>query len=198
MTAAAITETTGHLDVGDTWLLGVAVYDDLDGDLTDATVTVTVTKPDTTTATPTVVRESLGVYTASHELALAGRYTARAVVTGPVVSAVPFAVDVAAVAGRPTLQQVKNYLKDSAKGWSDEEIQNALDAETVDQANKCSIGAAYPASLAEALKRRVRRNLALRGIPLGVQTSEAGPIYIGGLDKEIRRYEASYPKLKVG
>lgn len=199
MTATAITETTGHLNVGDTWLLGVAVYKDTDGNLVDATVTVTVTKPDTTTTNPAAVRDSLGVYIASHEITQTGRYTARVVVTGPVVSAVPFAVDVETVGGaRPTLAQVKDYLKDAATGWSDPQIQAALDAEAAAQARVCRIGAVYPPDLAEALKRRVRRNLAMRGIPLGVQNSpDGGPVRVGR-DPEIRRLEAPFPKLKVG
>ncbi len=197
MTAQAITQTTGHLDVGDTWLLGVAVYDDIDGDLVDATVTATVTRPDTTTDSPAAVRDQLGVYLASHVVTQSGRYTARVVVTGPVTSAVPFAVDVEAVAARPTLAQVKDYLKDGATGWSDAQIQAALDAETAAQSRSCRIPADYPPDLAEALKRRVRRNLAMRGIPLGVQTSEVGPVRVGR-DPEIRRLEAPYPKLRVG
>jgi hypothetical protein len=197
MPVRPLTPSSGRLDVGDTWLIGLEVRD-LDDELADTAVAVTVTRPDTTTATPAAVRESTGIYTATYELLAPGRHTAKVVCSGTVVSVTGFAVDAAVIAARPTLAQVKEYLRDAAKGWSDAEIQFALDAETVNQAGRCRIPAAYPADLAEALKRRVRRNLAMRGLSLGVQTSEAGPIRIGGLDQEIRRYEAGYRKLTVG
>jgi hypothetical protein len=192
-----LTPSGGRLDVGDTWLIGFEVRDLDTEELTDATVTVTVTRPDATTATPAAVHESTGVYTATYELLAAGRHTAKVVSSGTVVSVAGFAVDAAVIGARPDLAAVKLYLRDAAKGWSDAEIQLALDAETASQARACRIGADYPPDLAEALKRRVRRNLAMRGIPLGVQTSEVGPVRIGR-DPEIRRLEAPYPKLRVG
>jgi hypothetical protein len=106
-------------------------------------------------------------------------------------------IEILAVGTRPTLAQIKDYLKDAATGWSDPQIQAALDVEAAAQARTCRIGATFPPDLAEALKRRVRRNLTMRGIPLGVQTSEVGPIRVGR-DPEIRRLEAPFLKLPVG
>jgi hypothetical protein len=59
----------------------------------------------------------------------------------------------------------------------------------------------YPASLAEALKRRVARALAARGIPLGIIPSmgdAGGTSYLSAFDSETRRLEARYRRRPVG
>jgi hypothetical protein len=98
----------------------------------------------------------------------------------------------------PDLAEVKEYL--GASSWPDEEITEALTAETAAQAVNCRIPATYPADLGEALKRRVARNLALRGVPLSVQQGDAdtSPAYIPRIDPEIRRLEAPHRRLIVG
>lgn len=197
MPARALTPTSGILDVGDTWLMGFEVRDDETDELTDATVVVTVTRPDASTALPVPTHVSTGVYTVLYELAAAGHHTAKVVTSETVVSVLWCAVDAVVGSNRPDLATVKDYLRDAVKGWSDAQIQSALDAETAAQARVCRIPAVYPPDLAEALCRRVRRNLAMRGIPLGVQTSEVGPVRVGR-DPEIRRLEAPFPKLRVG
>lgn len=55
-------------------------------------------------------------------------------------------------------------------------------------------------ALDEALKRRVVRNLAMRQLPLAIQSgdSESGPIRVGSNDPEIRRLEARYRRRVVG
>lgn len=54
----------------------------------------------------------------------------------------------------------------------------------------------YPADLAEAVCRRVARNLALRNVPLAVLQSDAegGPTATPGKDPEIRRLEGPHRK----
>lgn len=98
----------------------------------------------------------------------------------------------------PDLAAVKEYLGDSS--WTDAEISAALDAETASQAANCRIPATYPVDLGEALKRRVARNLAVRGVPLSVQQGdiETTPTYVPRTDPEIRRFEAPYRRLVVG
>lgn len=80
MSATATTETADHRDVGDTWLLGLEVREDTvglePGELVVATVVVTVTRPDSSTATPPVVQDGTGEYHASYVLAAAGRHFA--------------------------------------------------------------------------------------------------------------------------
>lgn len=197
MPASAITPTAGHLDVGDTWLIGVDVRDDKRGTLVDATVTVTVTTPSATTSAPVATREGLGLYVASYELTAVGRYTARVVVSGAVVSVVGFAVDAEAASGRPVLAVVKAYLGQTSV--TDAVITEALAAETAAQAEVCRIPAAYSDDLAEALKRRVARNLALRGLPLAVLQgdAESGDTILPGRDPEVRRLEAPHRKMVV-
>lgn len=110
----------------------------------------------------------------------------------------------------PDLNAVKAYLGPDS-GESDGDISAALAAETVAQAVVCRFPAdpespasplAYPADLAEALKRRVARNLAMKRLPLAVQQSisELGSsaIRLGSTDPEIRRLEAPHRKLVVG
>jgi hypothetical protein len=109
----------------------------------------------------------------------------------------------------PSLANVKAYLG-TDHSWSDDEISSALTAETVSQAKRCTIPAdpdpeapvAYPADLAEALCRRVAHNLALRGLPLGLQSTVtemgASNARVGGIDAETRRLEGPYRRLGVG
>jgi hypothetical protein len=105
---------------------------------------------------------------------------------------------------RPTLTELKTYLGEAAARWSDPELQSALDVETQAQTEVCRIPTdpftdIYPATLGEALKRRVQRNLALRSLPLAVLQSDAqgGGMYLPGRDVEVRRLEARYRKLVV-
>lgn len=80
-------------------------------------------------------------------------------------------------------------------------IENALDAEAAAQARKCRIevpGTDLPVDLFEALLRRVARNLAMRNLPLGVQSNEAGAIRLGSVDPEIARLEAPYRRVVIG
>lgn len=192
MPATATTETADHRDVGDTWLLGVEVRNDLEPhELVNANVAVTVTRPDTSTATPTVVQDEAGRYHAGYVLAAPGRHFAVAAVSGAVVDVVTFAVDAETPGGPPTLAAVKTYLGTSVSSWSDAEITSALAAEQADQAKICRVGAVFPADLSEALKRRVARNLFLRGLPAGTQSAE-GVISRVGLDSEIERLEGKY------
>lgn len=108
----------------------------------------------------------------------------------------------------PELGEVLAYIGDTS--WSDAEVQSALDAETAAQQRIVRSGyfltdtedpayLAYPDDLAEALKRRVARNLEMRGLPLSVQTGDIeAPASIPRLDPEIRRYEYPHRRLPVG
>jgi hypothetical protein len=200
MTARATTPTAGHLDLGSTWLIGLLVLDDVTDQPVDATVAITVTRPDGSTSTPTVTQDGTGYYYAKYVTAAAGRHTATASVSGDVVDVVLYAVQVDAVGTIPDLAAVKAYLGTETTR-SDAEISSALAAEIAAQARVCNIGAVYPADLAEALKRRVQRNLYMRGLPSGLQTvaTESGALGIKlGADSEINRLEAPFRKLVCG
>lgn len=108
----------------------------------------------------------------------------------------------------PNRAAVKTYLG-TGSSWSDAEIDDALAAELAAQARVCRVPVPpvegqepeWPADLAEALKRRVARNLELRGLPLGIQTTVTevgtGAIRVG-FDYEIKRLEAPFRKVSVG
>lgn len=99
----------------------------------------------------------------------------------------------------PDLTAVKTYLG-ADTGWSDDEISSALAAETAAQARVLRIPESWPADLAEALCRRVARNLAMRQMPLGssASISEVGfGVHRPGMDIEVRRLEAPYRRLVV-
>jgi len=99
----------------------------------------------------------------------------------------------------PDLDAVTAYLGETSA--ADEDIQDALDAETAAQAARCRIPQVYPADLAQALKRRVARNLAARSVPVATFTSFEGggtSARVPTVDAEIARLEAPYRRRTVG
>jgi hypothetical protein len=103
----------------------------------------------------------------------------------------------------PDLTVVKTYIGNEG-AWTDEEIGAALLAEKAAQAARCRVpldADPWPEDLAEALKRRVHRNLVMRALPLGLSTtmSEATvSVTKVGFDVEITRLEAPFRRLVVG
>ncbi len=200
MTAAATTPTAGILDVGDTWLLGVEVRDDKTGDLVDATVAITATRPDDTTSALGVTQDGTGLYRASYVLLGPGRHFAVASVSGAVVSVVTFAVTAFAPGKPPTIVDLRTYLAESGPQWSDADLTDVLDAQSLAQAKKCRIGAEFPKDLRAALLRRCMRALALKALPLAMPQgdAEAGPAILPGKDPEVRELEAGHRKMVTG
>lgn len=92
----------------------------------------------------------------------------------------------------PTLAEVASRL-----GKPEAVVSGALSAEVEDQATRCRV-VPYTDALAEAIYRRVARNLALRNVPLGVQMNDVGGVRIGSQDPEVRRLEGPYRKVVVG
>lgn len=99
----------------------------------------------------------------------------------------------------PTLPDVKAYMGQTATSYPDASLVSALAAETAAQGRVCRVESAnYPADLAEALLRRVVRNLAMRRLPLGVMADEMGSTRLGSSDPEVRRLESPFRKRFVG
>jgi hypothetical protein len=198
MTVRAISSTAVDLPISGVWALVVAVTDSA-GCPVDVTPTVTVTLPGGSTSTPAAELVTGGVYRAEYVVGTAGRYVAR--VTTPSNGAADFAAYATATVagtGMPDLDDCKDYLKIPLDDTSeDAEIEDALAAESAAQREVCRVPAAYPASLREALFRRVARNLALRKLPLMVLRgdAEAGNTVLPGRDPEVRRFEAPHRKL---
>lgn len=189
------------------YTLGQAVplayqVNDEDGNATSpSTAVLTVTEPDGTTVTPTITEDAqtTGLFELDYVPPTAGAYSAVFVTTGPAgAEATSFLVTSGALYP-VSLAAVKTYLGGTANlSESDAEIQAALDAEYAAQAVRCRIDP-YTADLAEALKRRVARNLAARRVPLATYTAFEGG---GGTstrvptnDAEITRLERPYRRM---
>lgn len=92
----------------------------------------------------------------------------------------------------PTLAELRAWLNLPATALDDEALQGVLDAEAALQARRCRIPAeGIGADLKQALYRRVGREVAAKGLPLGLAgvESELGPTRLSRFDAEIERLE---------
>lgn len=189
MTAAATTPTDVQLDVGDTWCFGVTVP-------SGGTVSVLVTSPTGIVANPTPVALTGGVEV-QVPLEEEGRYLAVVTVESTdgdqVIPFTAHAATPTTTAELPTAAQVEAYLSTSgATSAPIATIAEALAAETDAQRRRCDIPPAYPNDLAEALKRRVARNLAARSVPIAQVTTFEG----GTSSARVTRYDAEVDRLE--
>lgn len=189
-----ISGDTAELYVDGRWVLEMFVGDD-DGYAVGTSPTVTVVAPGGSSSSPTVESLGSGYFRASVTVDEAGRYVATATAAGYGSTAFTAYASATTDEAGVTLAAVKAYL--GTTSTSDAVIQDALDAETAAQRKVCRIPAVYEADLAQALKRRVARNLALRGIPMAVLRgdAESGSLIPPGRDPEVRRLEGPYRKL---
>lgn len=179
--------------VGAVWDILVDVRDSA-GELVDDAPVVTVTLPDTTTQAPAVETVCVGVYRAEVVVAASGTYRASAVTSTH--GAVDFAAHVTA-AGLPGLDDIDAYLGDHS--FTDEQLQDALDAEAAAQRGVCRVPAVLPSDLRQALLRRVQRNLAMRPQPFAMLVDGDGvQSVIPGNDPEVRRLERRHRRLVMG
>lgn len=182
---------------GSRWVLVVRVTDD-DGRDVSSAPSISAVLPDGSTESATVEDLGQGFYRAGFTVTDAGWYTATAIAAGYGVTA--FRANVISLAdpfaNMPDLADIKTYLGTSPS-TADATIVDALNAETQAQMDCCRIPVVYPVTLGQALKRRVARNLALRGIPLAVLQgdAESGSLTLPGSDPEVRRLEKPYRKL---
>lgn len=114
------------------------------------------------------------------------------------VWAVANVVEALTVTSWPDREALDTYLGDHSA--TDDEMDDALAAETQAQFDACRVPGFYPSSLRQALLRRCARNLALRGLPLAVLRgdSESGDTVLPGSDPEVRRLEKPWRRLTVG
>lgn len=99
---------------------------------------------------------------------------------------------------RPTADEVKAYLDQNGLTYTEAKISSALKAETAAQDTVVKADRLERDDVAEALCRRVARNLAMRNLPLGVQITDAGATALGSNDPEVRRLERPHRKVAVG
>lgn len=198
MTVYAKSSASTTLPIGGVWEISVCVSD-ADGEPIAVAPIVTVTLPGGSTSAPTAEDQGDGTWRALYTVGTAGRYVARVVSAG--YGAADFTTYVTATvpsAGMPDLAAADAYLGDNS--WTDDEIEDALDAEAAAQRSVCDIPAAYPDDLRQALLRRVARNLSMRKLPLAVLAGDAenGSTVLPGRDPEVRRLEAPFRKMVVG
>lgn len=190
------------LDVRDTWRGYLLVSDIYGVSVAADTVTVTVTLPSGGTGTGTATAQpTIGLYALDYAVVEAGRHTIVVDVAsaehGDDVHGMTF--DAYTTTGTAVdASAVRAYLGDTSA--TDEEITDALAAERAAQARRCVIPPDYPDDLAQALKRRVARNLAARSVPVASYTSFEGggtSVRVPKTDAEVARLEAPYRKLPV-
>jgi hypothetical protein len=191
-TIRARSSTTVDLPVTGLWVIAVC-GDDLAGDVP----VVTVTLPSGAVVTPVVTADATDEYRAEYVVTVAGRHIARVTTaTHGAVEFTAYATGTTAAAAMPDVAAVNAYIGEHS--WSDEEIQDALDAEAAAQRRACDVPAAYPDDLRQGLLRRVWRNLIMRGQPaLTVPGSTEGTAVLApSLDAEVRRFESPHRKLR--
>jgi hypothetical protein len=90
----------------------------------------------------------------------------------------------------PNRDQVRRWTGVSASSITDEELQVVVDAEVFGQAQVCRVDP-YTPTLYQAVLRRCARELAARGLPLGLTSgeSEYGPARLSTFDAEVERLE---------
>jgi hypothetical protein len=199
---ATLDVETVRCDVGDTWRGWLRVYDHYG--IVDAadSVTVAVVLPDESTSTGTATRDTpSGLYLLEYDLTVSGLHqlaimVASASFGNDVITCTAYA---RAVTGQlPDASAITSYLGETSATGA--EIADAIAAETAAQAARCRIPADYPDDLGQALKRRVARNLAARGVLLAQYTSFEGgttSTQVPRLDAEIQRFEAPWRRMPV-
>lgn len=214
MSVQIITGASVNLPVGGVWDIALLVTDSLGVGVDDQPV-ITVTLPGGGSATPTAEHVSGGVYRAQYVTAAPGRHIARAVtlVSGS-TDLTAWATPITPAAAMPTIEDLRGLDPDredpedlgylGKNSFTDDEIQDALDAEAAAQRSTCRVPAAYPADLRQALLRRVAVNLANRALPLAIVQGDGemggagSAAYLPGKDPQVRRYERAYPRLVMG
>lgn len=207
MSVTRLSSPSVELTVGAVWLIAVAVTCPT---LPAVDPVVTVTLPDASTVTPAVTQVGGGyVYSAEHVVAVAGRYLARVVTTSDgAADFVAYVAGPVANTAMPALEDLRGESPDrddptdlgylGENSWTDDEIQDALDAEAAAQRRVCRVEADYPADLRQALLRRVAVNLARRALPLSMLQGDAeagGTAPLPSNDAEVRRLERSHRRL---
>lgn len=183
--------------VGQVVALDWTVLDENGDPVAPSSATLTITLPDGSTSTPTLSNPDTGQYTYDFVCSTTGAHSALFETTGTDTTGAAqesWVVIAAAASTAVTLAVVTAYLGDDLTATS-AQISGALEAERAAQARMCKIDA-YGPDLAEALKRRVARNLAARNVPVA-QFGEGIVPRVTTTDPEIERLEGPYRKWAV-
>jgi hypothetical protein len=104
----------------------------------------------------------------------------------------------------PDLETVRAYVRVPATSLSDEDLERMRLACLGDQDARCAWDTAdpdaYPDTLAQALLRRIQREIASRNLPLGMVGLEAeyGPARIPAFDALVEHHELPYRRVVLG
>ena len=184
--------------VGDITPLTFLVYDATGGLVDPDSVTLTITLPGGTTATPTPSHDATGTYSYDYVNAAAGPYSASFVATGDNGGASQDNWLVVATAQNiVALTDAKSYLGDVTA--TDVQIALAIATEQAAQARRCRVDD-YGPDLRGALLRRVARNLAAAQVPIAQFSSFDGVstgARVTATDPEIERLERPYLRWAV-
>lgn len=203
--AIKATNPSQDLLVGDVWTFDLAVTD-ADGCAVADSLAVTVTDPSGTDTTPAPEElAGVGAYRLAVTLDAPGRWLAAVAGSQGAAAATAYAQTATDATGMPTIVDLggtdgngMGYL--GTHSYTDQQLQDALDAEAAAQRRTLRMPAVYSADLRQALLRRAARALALMRINVNTEIDgETGRNTVpSGLDREIRRYEAPYRRLPVG
>lgn len=107
----------------------------------------------------------------------------------------------------PDLATVRGYVRVPASSLSDEDLERMRAAALQDQTARCvypthnpdgtPIDDPYPEALAQALLRRIQREIAARNLPLGMVglDAEYGPANIPAFDALIEHHEHAFRRV---
>lgn len=140
-------------DLGDPVPLSVTVKDSSGALANAGAVTLTITLPDGSSASPAVTNSSTGVYTATYTPAVAGRFAVRWVATGANACAFSDVFDVrpSAATGLFSLADARAVLNITGT-TQDEELRDYVDAVTILIEER--VGAVLPRTVSEVVRAR--------------------------------------------
>lgn len=100
----------------------------------------------------------------------------------------------------PPIDDVRAWIKVPATLLNDAQLQQVIDAEALIQARLCSTTDPLTSDLVQAIYRRVAREVAARGVPLGMlgTDTEYGTARLTRFDAEIERLEGPNRRFVVG
>jgi hypothetical protein len=109
---------------------------------------------------------------------------------------------------RPTLVEVRAYLGVGADQLPDDQLERIYGAAQIEQAQLCrqagtpdALAPEIPFPLAQALLRRVQREVAAKSIPLGLVGPEGGdfgPTQVPYFDSLVEGHERGYRRVVLG
>ena len=103
----------------------------------------------------------------------------------------------------PTVDQVRDWCQVLESACSNEQLEQVMAGEAANQAKACLLSSEDPDDrdddLLQAFYRRCARQLAARGVPLGVTPNgEQGPMRLASFDAEIDRLEGHDRRFHFG